>query len=244
MWEIFGIDIPTAVAAGAALVVWLASTRRKQRYAERKEAFEIHEALTTREVLEAMAAVKDSEANRSFLIELHRRTSARYQQFSNVWPLPNELDALIKGRLDAIHILVPKETEESQTAYTSKQGQKQQKQDHSKNPEVQAQIKELAEELERYPELIATVKRSRESAGQSMLLTLVNGTTIYLAGHRSGVIPSGFQHERSGCQLNTVATKRPLAEGHHGSMEVLAAEVVAVLRTYSGTTCSCGNAFP
>lgn len=243
MWDVFGVDIPTAIAATVALVVWLVSTRRKQRYAERKEAFEIHEALTTREVLDAMAAVKDSEGNRNYLVGLHRRTSARYQQFSDVWPLPDELDALVSDRLDAIHYLVPKETGKSQRAFTKKQGQKQ-KQDHGKNPEVQAQINQLAGELERYPKLITSVKRSRESAGQSMLLMLVNGTTIYLAGHRSGLIPSGFEHKRGGCQLNSVDTKRPLAEVHQGSMKVLATEVVAVLRKHSGTTCSCGEVFP
>lgn len=242
MWNLLGIDIPTALAGVVALTVWLVRTRKKQRYTEHKEAFEIHEALSTGEVFQATATA--DAASKNYLVALHRRTSARYLQFRDAWPLPVDLARLIEEQFLAIHKIVPKATEDSQAAFISKQSQKQQQQDHSKNPRVQAQIEELARQLETLGGPIASVKRSREGAGQSMWLTQTNGTRIYVAGSKDGTIPSAFQHDHSGCQLNTAAAKRSLEERHNGSMAALAADMVGVLRQNAGTTCTCGEDFP
>ena len=87
---------------------------------ELREAFGIHESLTTPDVYDAMARVREDPRSRDFLVQLHRRASYRYDQFSDAWPLPEDVQALIGDALAAIARLIPDESADAQVVFEKK----------------------------------------------------------------------------------------------------------------------------
>ncbi|MBD8207465.1 MULTISPECIES: hypothetical protein [unclassified Microbacterium] len=96
------------------------ANERQREVLELQEAFDIHESLTTREVFEAMSRAEREPASREYLTQLHRRASHRYEQFDERWPLPPDVQELVRAAVADIARRIPAEAAEAQALFEQK----------------------------------------------------------------------------------------------------------------------------
>lgn len=91
-------------------------------YRTHKEALEIHESVTSREVFEAMEHAGPGTPARRYLLATHHRGESRYLAFSNqAGDLDRELDVLVRTALGDIAGLFPEDLGDAQDAVAQKQ---------------------------------------------------------------------------------------------------------------------------
>lgn len=98
--------------------------QREEAYRAHKEALEIHESLTSLEVLEALGRARSDEdaVATDFLQATYRRSQSRYLAFKDSADLPDQLDTLVEEALGAIAALYPQQLgEEQQQVATTRQ---------------------------------------------------------------------------------------------------------------------------
>lgn len=229
--------------------------RKSQRaYNELKEAFSIHASLTEPAVITALAQVQNDESARKVLVALHTRSSHRFEAFSDEFSIPEDVTSMIADSLQAIHDVLPGETEDAQQLFD----QKVQKQNHEKNESVQTRVAEFAQHLvgaplERgqaddvapeYRDVLGRIRMTRP--GQSVEFTLPDGETrLWFAGNGKGELPVGLGHSgRNGCQLNSSKAGRLKSRlvQHNETGKDLAEAFISGLRELAATQehCSCG----
>jgi DNA-binding protein H-NS len=101
-----------------------AASEREREIAELHEAFAIHESLTRAEVYEAMNLAEMRPASREFLVQLHRRATHRYEQFDDRWPLPSDVQELVRAAVADVARRIPAESAEAQVLFEQKVEQK------------------------------------------------------------------------------------------------------------------------
>lgn len=91
-------------------------------YHTHKEALEIHESVTSREVFEALQSAQPGAPEHQYLLATYRRGRSRYLAFSNQsGDLDAELEALVTSALDDIARRFPADLAEEQAAVLDKQ---------------------------------------------------------------------------------------------------------------------------